>query len=109
MSVRQQGWRRDTGRIKAGHAEYCAERRARPVEEAVQRRKVNRHANGNGRRHRIPEFTQPLHAVSRCIAGDQRCIDRADRYADHPIGNITGFNEAFEYARLVRTHRAAAL
>jgi hypothetical protein len=50
-----------------------------------------------------------LHAVSRCIAGDQRCIDRADRYADHPIGNITGFNEAFEYARLVRTHRAAAL
>src|SRR5216683_2127661 len=57
----------------------------------------------------LPEFAQPRHALSRCIAGDQRGVDRADRGADDPVGLDPGLVHRFVNADLVCARRAAAL
>ena len=43
------------------------------------------------------------------IAGDQRSVNRADRYSGDPVRRKAGFGQAFLDACLVRPQRAAAL
>ena len=57
----------------------------------------------------LPEDLQPLQTPLRWIAGDDRRIDRADRYPAHPIRLDAGFVQRLIDTGLVGAERAAAL
>ena len=57
----------------------------------------------------LPEGAQPLQAERRWIAGNDRPVDGADRYARQPVRLETGFLQGLVDARLVGSQRAATL
>ena len=57
----------------------------------------------------LPEFLQAREPVLRFIAGDEACVDRADRGADDPVGLDAGLVQRLVDARLIGAERAAAL
>src|SRR5712664_4410036 len=57
----------------------------------------------------VPERMQPFEAPIGRISGDDRRIDRADRYAAHPVGFDVGFMQSLVDAGLVGAERPATL
>jgi hypothetical protein len=57
----------------------------------------------------FPEPGELRDARLRRVTGDDRGIDRTDRYSRHPVGMKIGFRQRVVYAGLVGAERAAAL
>jgi hypothetical protein len=57
----------------------------------------------------FPERAQFRHALLGRITGNDRRVDRADRYAGDPVGMKIGLGERLIDAALIRAERAAAL
>ena len=57
----------------------------------------------------FPEGFQTLNSSRRRVAGDDRSIDRANRDAGHPIGQVLGCRKSFINASLVAAKGSSAL
>jgi hypothetical protein len=57
----------------------------------------------------LPEFPQPLDALLRRIAGNQRRIDGANRHAGDPIRMQVGLRQSLVDTALIGAKRTAAL
>ena len=94
---------------EAAHARCNTCQRAPFVEDAARHiafeQRLHRYAIGD----QFPELAQPLGAPLGRIAGDQRAVDGADRYAGNPVGLIAALGQRRVDAGLIGAERASAL
>ena len=110
-ALRPQRRRRNPRREEAGRAEgrnhRCAGfviERALPISFGDRSRNPRRH-----RRDHLPEFFQPVDALRRLIAGNERGIDRADRDPRNPFRFEIEVAERLVCAGLIGTKRTTTL
>src|SRR4029079_17852480 len=94
---------------EAAHARCNACQRAPLVEDAARHiafeQWFHRYAIGD----QFPELAQPLGAPLRRVAGDQRAVDGADRYARNPVGVIAALGQRRVDTCLIGAKRTSTL
>ena len=108
-ALRPQRRRRNARGEEAGHAEGGDQGGAGLVEQRALAVAADDRIPRHRRRNHLPEFLQPLDALSRLVAGDDRGVDGADRDAGNPVRLEIAMAQRLIGAGLVGAERAAAL